>query len=141
MATALEPIVDELQQSMRFYPTPIVYDRDDYRRFVKNGVSRLYNDMLWDNFDSDIYTEEVNGEQQYFLRRDLTNIQKEFVLIESEILFKEQVKEHVSALVGYTTDALSITKSDQPYRNLKDDIADLERRLVLLFFKMTMGGK
>lgn len=142
LATNLEELKDDLYYTIRLRPTPIEYDDKDYRKFIEIGLKRLYVDIGWQTFQEDYVSEQVvsdtTGELEvhYFLKRDLTLAEREYVLVAAEIAFKHQIKEDVSTLVSYTTDALSITQADKPYKYISEDIDRLEQRLNELFFKL-----
>lgn len=142
MATNLEKLKNDLYYNIRLRPTPIEYDDQDYRKFIEMGLKRLYVDIGWKTFSEDYISEqrvnEETGVQEtvYSLQRDLTLAEQEYVLTAAEIAFKHQVKEDVSTLVSYTTDALAVTQADKPYKYISDDISRLEQRLNELFFKL-----
>ena len=43
----------------------------------------------------------------------------------------------MNRIVGYTTDAMSITNADKPYANISQTIAELLNRQRILYYKMT----
>ena len=43
----------------------------------------------------------------------------------------------VNRIVGYSTDAMSITNADKPYANISQTIAELSNRQRILYYKMT----
>lgn len=51
-------------------------------------------------------------------------------------MFFKKVQSDVNNIVGYTTDALSITNADKPYAHLQDTIGELEKERRIVFFKM-----
>ena len=61
---------------------------------------------------------------------------EEYVLVAAQIFFFQRVQQNVNAIVGYTTDGLSITNADKPYANLQTTITGLESRRHTLLFKL-----
>ena len=72
-----------------------------------------------------------------FFNADLPIDEEKYVLLTAEIAFFKKVQSDVNNIVGYTTDALSITNADKPYAHLQDTIRDLESERRIVFFKMT----
>lgn len=62
--------------------------------------------------------------------------EEEYVLLCAQIGFFNQVKTDVNNIVGYTTDALSVTNADKPYANIKDSIEKLENERRITYYKM-----
>lgn len=63
--------------------------------------------------------------------------EQDFITISAQILFYEKVQTGVNTQVSYTTDALSVTKADMPYKNLSETIAKLEYKRRVIYYKMT----
>lgn len=62
--------------------------------------------------------------------------EREYVLVAAQIAFFNKVKTDVNSHVGYTTDALSVTHADRPYKYLSDTVTELERLKRTIWFKM-----
>lgn len=130
--TSLEDIQNDLTTNTKFQATPIPMDSSDYLSFTIQGVKRLYidegieDDFLID-YDSVAYT----------LVRNLTLAEQEYARISAEIAFRNQIKDDINAIVGYSTNAISITGANSPYKNAEATIQALEDRLAKLAFKFT----
>lgn len=59
------------------------------------------------------------------------------MLVTAEIGFYRKIQTSVNSIVGYTTDAMSITNADKPYVYLSTTIKELENKRRILFYKMT----
>ena len=59
------------------------------------------------------------------------------MLTTAEIGFYRRVQSDVNRIVGYSTDAMSITNADKPYANISQTIAELSNRQRILYYKMT----
>jgi len=58
------------------------------------------------------------------------------VLICAQINFFKKVQADVNNIVGYTTDALTVTNADKPYVHLQDTIDKLEQERRIIYYKM-----
>lgn len=61
----------------------------------------------------------------------------EYVLTTAEVSFYRRVQSDVNRIIGYSTDAMTITNADKPYANLSQTIAELLARQRVLYYKMT----
>ena len=130
--TSLLDLQTELQGNIKFQATPIPMDNSDSVNFTIQGVKRLYVDEgIEDSFLTDY--DKIG----YTLARDLTLTEQEYAWTCAEIAFRNQIKDDLAELVGYTTDALSVSNATQPYKNSQAVIQSLESRLSVLAFKFT----
>jgi hypothetical protein len=77
-----------------------------------------------------------NDDENVCFTEDLPIDEAEYVLLCAQIGFFNQVKTDVNNIVGYTTDALSVTNADKPYANIKDSIEKLENERRITYYKM-----
>lgn len=59
------------------------------------------------------------------------------MLTTAEIGFYRRVQSDVNRIVGYSTDAMTITNADKPYANISQTVAELLARQRILYYKMT----
>lgn len=129
---SLDVITLELISKVKFQQTPIPMTDSDYLGFVVQGIKRLYVDEgIEDNYllDLNITTKTIS--------RNLTLTEMEYVILSSEIAFRNQIKDDLSSIVSFSTNALSVSNGDKPFKNLNDIIIVLETRLAKLAFKFT----
>jgi hypothetical protein len=131
MSTSLFDLRDNMKDEIALYKTPKVYTDSDYDKIIKKAAKRYYTDIGKAN--SWKY-EFVDGATP-ILTIDLTPDQEEYIEIWGQILFIDQIKRDVAKLVSYSTDALSVTQGDKPYKNLSEDRQNLKNRLLELFYK------
>ena len=62
--------------------------------------------------------------------------EEEYAMICAQISFFQRVATDVNNIVGYVTDAMTVTNADKPYSNLKDTMDRLERERRILYYKM-----
>lgn len=78
-------------------------------------------------------SEQYDGENTITLNAD----EYEYALTTAELSFYRKVRADVNRIVGYSTDAMSITNADKPYANISQTIAELSNRQRILYYKMT----
>ncbi len=130
--TSLIDIQTELVSNVKFQEKPVPMDDSDYLAFTIKGIKRLYTDEgIEDNFIKDF--DKVSNT----LAKDLTLTESEYACVSAEIAFRNQIKDDVNAIIGYSTNAISITGANTPFKNLQGTIDALELRLAKLAFKFT----
>lgn len=68
--------------------------------------------------------------------QDLKIDELRYAYLTAKIEFFKQVQTDVNNIVGYTTDALTVTNADKPYQNLEQTIAGLEQERRKVFYTM-----
>lgn len=134
MATSLNEIVTKLEKGIRFQETPIQLDIYDYQGFVLDGAKRLYVDMGYSGWDDEY------DDIKFEVSRDFTLSEKEYVFIASLIKYYDEIKTHWSTILGYSTDAITVTYPQKPWENITGEIERLENRINTLFYKISSIG-
>ena len=80
-------------------------------------------------------SEQYDGETAVMLNAD--EYEYEYALTTAELSFYRKVQSDVNRIVGYSTDAMSITNADKPYANISQTVAELSNRQRILYYKMT----
>lgn len=117
---------------MEYQKTPSQIPNEEYVKMVINSIKELY--ILTGRagtFDFNLIDFEL---LTYDMTFGIDEI--EFILVSTQISFLEKVQAGVNAQVSYTTDALSVTKADMPYKNLSGSIAELKNKRRIIFYKM-----
>ena len=128
--TTLEALVDQLKEQTAWQRTPEELEYEDYLRIVIRGIKTLFIDTgRAEEFSSDMFRDY---EFNYHLAID----EEKYVLLVSQIEFFKKVQSDVNNIVGYTTNALSVTNADKPYAHLQDTIQNLENERRIVFYKM-----
>ena len=130
--TSLVEIQTALTSNVKFQVTPIAMVSADYLAFTIQGVKRLYVDKGAE----DTFLTEFNKTTN-IISRDLSLTEIEYATICAELAFRNQIKNDINAIVGYSTNAISITGANSPYKNAEATILSLETRLSKLAFKFT----
>lgn len=133
--TNISELANELKDATRWQKTPLPLSDNDYVSIIIRALKRLYIDTGRASvFNMDMITE--NDEENVCFTEDLPIDEEEYVLLCAQIGFFNQVKTDVNNIVGYTTDALSVTNADKPYANIKDSIEKLENERRITYYKM-----
>lgn len=133
--TDLSRLTEALHSRIEWQKTPEEVYREDLTGYVVLGIKDLY--IMTGRAAQ--YTDELFEYEDgvpIVYKGDLPADEEEYVLTVAQINFFNKVKTDVNNHVGYTTDALSVTHADKPYRYLSETIGDLEQRKRILWFKM-----
>lgn len=133
--TNISELANELKDATRWQKTPLPLSDSDYVSITIRALKRLYIDTGRASvFNMDMITK--NDKEDVCFTEDLPIDEEEYVLLCAQIGFFNQVKTDVNNIVGYTTDALSVTNADKPYANIKDSIEKLENERRITYYKM-----
>lgn len=133
--TNISELANELKDATRWQKTPLPLSDSDYVSITIRALKRLYIDTGRASvFNMDMITK--NDKENVCFIEDLPIDEEEYVLLCAQIGFFNQVKTDVNNIVGYTTDALSVTNADKPYANIKDSIEKLENERRITYYKM-----
>lgn len=150
--TSITDLAQELKEDTEWQKTPDDVSMESYEKMILRGIRRLlvdtgrasiYNESLIKD-DDDIDTDDIfaldymNGDMEgnIFFDYDFQLDEIEYILLCAKIAFFKKVQSDVNNIVGYTTDALTVTNADKPYANLKDTIDDLQNERRIVFYKM-----
>lgn len=87
--------------------------------------------------DMIVYEEnEETGEMSVTFADDLALDEQEWVLLKGEIGFYNMVLSNVDDLQSYTTDAMSVTHGDKPYKNVKATVDARQADLAVVWTRM-----
>lgn len=133
--TNISELANELKDATRWQKTPLPLSNNDYVSIIIRALKRLYIDTGRASvFNMDMIIK--NDDENVCFTEDLPIDEEEYVLLCAQIGFFNQVKTDVNNIVGYTTDALSVTNADKPYANIKDSIEKLENERRITYYKM-----
>lgn len=143
MATSITALAELLKEDTAWQRTPEVIDQDQYESMVAQAIKRMYIDTgRASEYDSgwmktaEVENEDGEMEEQRVFDVDLKIDEEAYVLLLAKISFFKKVQSDVNNIVGYTTDALTVTNADKPYAHLQDTIADLDKERRIVYYKM-----
>lgn len=123
--TDLERLAMELKQRTEWQDVPVQLTEADYQEIVRQAIRHLY--VMTGR------SEQYDDETAIILNAD----EYEYALTAAELAFYRKVQSDVNRIVGYSTDAMSITNADKPYANISQTIAELSNCQRILYYKMT----
>lgn len=123
--TDIQKMAQELRQRTEWQDTPVELVNEDYLEIVRQAVRHLY-------VMTGRYT-QYDDSSEIALSAD----EYEYVLTTAEIGFYRRVQSDVNRIVGYSTDAMTITNADKPYANIGQTVNELLNRQRILYYKMT----
>ena len=123
--TDLERLAMELKQRTEWQDVPVQLMDTDYQEIVRQAIRHLY--VMTGR------SEQYDGETAVMLNAD----EYEYALTTAELSFYRKVQSDVNRIVGYSTDAMSITNADKPYANISQTVVELSNRQRILYYKMT----
>lgn len=123
--TDMQKMAQELRQRTEWQDTPVEMVEEDYLEIVRQAVRHLY-------VMTGRYT-QYDDSSEIALSAD----EYEYVLTTAEIGFYRRVQSDVNRIVGYSTDAMTITNADKPYANISQTVNELLNRQRILYYKMT----
>lgn len=135
MSFAISRLSDELKARTEWQRTPTVLIDQDYDDLIVRGIKRLYIDTGRAlEFSNNYFFVDEDGVNSFLM--DLKLDEEEYVLLCAQIAFFKKVQSDVNNIVGYTTDALTVTNADKPYVHLQDTIDKLEQDRRIVYYKM-----
>ena len=138
--TNLTQLANELMEKTAWQRTPEIMHQEDYERMIVAGLKTLYIDTgrasLF-NKNKLVSEETENFDTVLYYEDDLPIDEEKYVMLVAQIEFFKQVQTDVNNIVGYTTDALTVTNADKPYAHLQGTIDNLENERRIVFYKMT----
>lgn len=133
MSVSITRMADELKEATAWQATPeVIYDQQ-YVDMIIRGIKKLYIDTNRpDEYNDDLI---IEAENDILFNANLNIAEKHYVMLCSQIEFYKKVQTDVNNIVGYTTNALTVTNADKPYANLKNSIDALENERRIVYYK------
>lgn len=136
MKVSINELAEELRTDVSWQRTPEVITDAQYEALIIRGIKRMMIDTSRaSQYNDDLLVYDENSNSLIF---DIELLIDEiaYILICSKILFFQRVQADVNNIVGYTTDALTVTSADKPYAHLQDTIDKLENERRIIYYKM-----
>lgn len=132
-----------LRQRTEWQETPMPMSDKDYISMVIDGIERLFVDTgRSTEYDEEKYVMVQDSDENYpneiYLAydADFPLDERRYIQLCSEINFFSKVQCDVNDRFSYSTDAITVTKADKPYENLKDTIEKLDNERRIIYYKM-----
>lgn len=131
---SITKMAEELKDYTAWQATPEQLDDEQYVDMIIRGIKRLYIDTNRPSAYSDEMILEEDDE--LWFNADLPINEQYYAMLCARIEFMKKVQSDVNNIVGYTTNALTVTNADKPYQNLKNSLDELERERRIVYYKM-----
>lgn len=130
-------MAQELYEATQFQRTPVDISTVQYCKMIVRAIRRVWVDtgraMFFDS-SMIIYDDDV-PEMPVKLNAEIKIDEQEAIMLAAQIEFYRMVQSDVNNIVGYTTDALSVTNADKPFANIQMTLTDLENRYKAVLHK------
>lgn len=139
--TDLNNMVDTLMRDVEWQRIPIVMNDVARRQLLSSCLQGGIEALFIVTGRAGAYSENMYERDSYdvliSMPTDLLIDEKKFAMLTAKIEFFRKVQMDVNNIVGYTTDALTVTNADKPYMNLAATIEGLEKERRVVYYKMT----
>lgn len=120
---------------------PVSFDEDQMDSLLSGLLLEAIRHMFiktgrYNQYSLDIFTFDEETGVAISMDYDLETDEYEYVLLYAKCGFLRKVQTLVNNIVGYTTDALSVTNADKPFQYLASSIAECEKELRKIFYSM-----
>lgn len=140
MGTSITALAQQLMEIVRWQKTPEMLTPQQYEQMIVKAIKRLLIDTgRASTYSETLLRKEVDadtGAEATWIDLSFLIDEEAYILICAQIEFFRKVQSDVNNIVGYTTDALTVTNADKPYANLKDSLANLEQDRRITYYKM-----
>lgn len=137
--TDLKYLLDELINWVKLQKMPIQMSTYDLEKrisdlimlsirmlFIRTGRGEAYSRELFEFYDDIVQSISVT----------LSADEEAWVSVYTKIETLRWIQGDVNTIVGYTTNALTVTNADKPFVNLETMIKDLEKMESMIFLSM-----
>lgn len=133
MGTSITSLAEQLMDITRWQKTPEILPTSDYEKMILKAIKRLlidtgraplYSEDKVETIETEVTDDKGDAtiETTVNFLMDFMIDEEAYILICAQIEFFRRVQSDVNNIVGYTTDALTVTHADKPYANLMDTL-------------------
>lgn len=136
MGTSVTAQAEQLMDVTSWQKTPELLQPEQYEQMIIKAIKRLLIDTGRAPMykDSLVHYDEIAAVTYIDLNFEID--EEAYILICAQIEFFRKVQSDVNNIVGYTTDAQTVTNADKPYSNQKDTLGQLEQDRRITYYKM-----
>lgn len=125
-----------LHRKIKWQEVPETVTYEDLVEIVCDAIRKLYVISGRTFLFSEDKFEVGDTEHELFFADDLQIDEVEWVLLECQIEFYKTCQSNVDNITSYTTDAMSVTHGDKPYKNLGETIDRLKDEQNVIWTRM-----
>lgn len=125
-----------LHRKIKWQEVPETVTYEDLVEIVCDAIRKLYVISGRTFLFSEDKFEVGDTEHELYFADDLQIDEVEWLLLESQIEFYKTCQSNVDDITSYTTDAMSVTHGDKPYKNLGETIDRLQEEQNRIWYGM-----
>lgn len=146
--TDLGKLCERVYKKIEWQKFPVEYSSEDKQRMILDAIINAIQDLfVVTGRASSYYSYEYKCEETEDEEGNITQIPSEFsytllldeelyVLCAAQIEIFDKVRTQYNDLLGYTTNALTVTNADKPYAYVTGTIQELEDYKRRYYYKM-----
>ena len=138
--TDLDKLAKRLFKKIKWQEVPETVGSDDLVDLICDAIRMLYviSGRTF-SFSEDMFIYDTEDEKRTtpkYFDYDFELDETEWILLVGQIEFYKTCRSNVDDLTSYTTDAMSVTHGDKPYKNLSQTIGELENERNVVWTRM-----
>ena len=133
--TDIGGLSEKLYQKIEWQKLPAGMTSEEKTRMLKNAIIEGIEDLFVVTGRAASYSSYTYNENDEF-SYDLLLDERMYVMCYAEMAVYSKVRTQYTELLGYTTNALTVTNADKPYAYMTGSINELKKRLELYYYKM-----
>ena len=136
--TDVVALAQKLYRAINQQTTPEQVGQIDLIYLIMDAIEELYIiSGRQDRFSDDMFVLTVTEETiTCTFADDLSTDEKRWVVLDAEINFFKWVQNSVDDMFSYSTDAMTVSHGDKPYKNIGATIADRKDKLDRIWYTM-----
>lgn len=132
--TDIVELAEKLKSKIEWQKLPTV-SKSEINSMLRSAVLEGIEDLFVVTGRATAYANYVRDDEDEF-GYDLLLDEKLYVMCYAEMTVYQKVRTQYTDLLGYTTNALTVTNADKPYAYMTGTIDELKKRLELYYYKM-----
>ena len=136
--TDVVALAKKLYRAINQQTTPDTVDQLDLIYLIIDAIEELYIiSGRQEQYSEDKIELEQESETIVCTFADtLSTDERRWVVLDAEINFYRWVQNSVDDMFSYSTDAMTVSHGDKPYKNIGDTIADRKEKLNRIWYSM-----
>lgn len=131
--TDIVELAEKLKSKIEWQKLPTV-SKSEINSMLRSAVLEGIEDLFVVTGRATAYANYAGDEDEFGY--DLLLDEKLYVMCYAEMTVYKKVRTQYTDLLGYTTNALTVTNADKPYAYMTGTIDELKKRLELYYYKM-----
>lgn len=145
--TDLGKLAEKVYQKIEWQKLPPTYSNKDKQLMILNALVEAIQDLFvvtgraYQYSDYTIIYEDVTESGETYsvpseFDYDFVLDEELYILCRAQISIFEKIRAQYNDLLGYSTNALTVTNADKPYAYITGTIGELENRMRRYYYKM-----